>query len=197
MRSSYIKNNYGAVLLSLIIGKKPYICIELGVLDGYSAAHIASGLRFNKESFGIDGKLLCWDLWDDYKYKHGNKAEVQKMLDDKGLTSFVELSKANAFDVHHLIPSYSIDFLHVDVSNDGDVLKNIMKAWNHRIKPSGIIAFEGGNKKRDNIKWMKKYKKPSITKELKSNKIIEEYFNYYILNAFPSMTILQKKGIQL
>jgi len=176
LRSSYIKNNYGAVLLSLIIGKKPYICIELGVLDGYSAAHIASGLRFNKESFGIDGKLLCWDLW---------------------LTSFVELSKANAFDVHHLIPSYSIDFLHVDVSNDGDVLKNIMKAWNHRIKPSGIIAFEGGNKKRDNIKWMKKYKKPSITKELKSNKIIEEYFNYYILNAFPSMTILQKKGIQL
>jgi predicted O-methyltransferase YrrM len=194
LRSSYIKNNYGAVLISLIIGKKPEMCIELGVLDGYSTAHIATGLRFNKESFNIDGKLWCWDLWDIYKYNHGNQDEVQEMIDKKGLTSFVKLSQANAFDVCHFIALNSVDFLHVDISNDGDILRTIIKAWHHRIKPYGLIVFEGGNKKRDNIKWMKKYNRSSIREELKSNEIIKERFHYYTFDAFPSMTIIQKKG---
>jgi len=194
MRSSYKENNYGDVLLSLIIGKKPEMCVEVGVLDGYSTLHIARGLKFNKEVSGVEGKLWSWDLWDEYEYKHGNEDEVQKLIDDEGLTDFVNLSSGDAFDVSHIIASRTVDFLHVDISNNGNILKKVMNFWSHRLRECGIIAFEGGSEERDNIEWMVKYHKPKIREELKNNKIIKEDFGYYIMSAFPSMTIFQKKG---
>ena len=143
MRSSYEENNYGSVLESLIVGLKPMDCVEVGVLDGYSALHIARGLKFNKEAFGIDGKLWCWDLWDDYVYNHGNQYEVQKLIDDNELSGFVKLNNGEAFETAHLIQYESVDFLHMDISNDGATLKKVMQFWSHRIKPCGMIAFEG------------------------------------------------------
>ena len=194
MRSSYKENNYGNILLSLIIGKKPKMCVELGVLDGYSTLHIARGLKFNKEVSGIDGKLWCWDLWDEYVYNHGNEDEVQKLIDGEELTDFVTLSSGDAFEIPHLVTYKTVDFLHVDISNDGITLKKVMNFWSHRLRECGIIAFEGGSEERDNIGWMNKYDKPKIREELKRNKIIEKDFKYYIMPAFPSMTIFQKKG---
>jgi len=194
LRSSYKENNYGSVLASLIIGKKPELCIEIGVLDGYSTLHIADALRFNKEAFNIEGRLWCWDLWDEYEYKHGNKREVQKRIDDRKLGRFVRLSTGDAFEVAHLVQHTSVDFLHVDISNDGRTLKKVMDFWSHRMKPFGMIAFEGGSEERDNIDWMLKYDRTSIRKELKRNQTIETDFNYYTMVPFPSMTIFLKKG---
>lgn len=197
MRSSYKENNYGSVLLSLIIGKAPEVCVELGVLDGYSTMHIAKGLKFNYDLFGIDGKLFCWDLWDMYEYNHGDKNEVQKRLDKEKLTPFVYLKTGDAFETPMLFPEKSVTFLHVDISNTGSVLKKIMDYWNKRMKNYGMIVFEGGSKERDNIEWMIKYKKPSIYDELRNNEIIKNEYKFITLNAFPSMTILQKKGMFL
>jgi predicted O-methyltransferase YrrM len=194
MRSSYEENNYGSVLESLIVGLKPVDCVEIGVLDGYSALHIARGLKFNKEAFGVDGKLWCWDLWDDYVYNHGNQYEVQKLMDDNELSGFVKLNNGEAFETAHLIQYESVDFLHMDISNDGATLKKVMQFWSHRIKPCGMIAFEGGSEERDKIKWMINYNKIPIRDELKNNKIIENDFKYFTMTPFPSMTIFQKKG---
>lgn len=195
MRSSYKENNYGAVLTALIIGKRPEMCIEVGVLDGYSTIHIASALRFNQEAFGVDGRLYCWDLFDAYEYKHGNKEDVQRRLDEHKVTPIVHLSQGDAFEVSRLVQESSVDFLHVDISNDGRTLKKVMDFWSHRMKPYGMIVFEGGSEERDQIEWMVKYDKEPIRAELISNKTIKESYNFYILEAFPSMTILQKRGI--
>ena len=98
LRSSYKKNNYGSVLASLVIGKRPEMCVELGVLDGYSTIYIANALKFNEQAFGIDSRFYCWDLWDQYEYKHGNQEEVQKRLDDNGVAPFVQLSLGDGFE---------------------------------------------------------------------------------------------------
>jgi predicted O-methyltransferase YrrM len=194
MRSSYRENNYGAVLSGLVIGKRPELCVELGVLDGYSTIHIATALKFNKEAFGIDGRLYCWDLWDTYEYKHGTQKDVQERLDHCKLAPIVKLMQGDAFEASQFIQESSIDFLHVDVSNDGVILKKVMDFWSHRMKPFGMIAFEGGSEERDNIEWMVEYNKRKIIKELESNEVIKENFHYFVMTAFPSMTILQKKG---
>lgn len=195
MRSSYKDKNYGAVLSSLVIGKRPENCVELGVLDGYSTIHIASALRFNQRAFGIDGRLYCWDLFDDYEYKHGNKEDVQKLLNVHQVTPIVTLTKGDAFKVAEQIQDNLIDFLHVDISNDGEILKKVMTIWNPKMKPFGIIAFEGGSEERDNVEWMIKYNKMPIRFVLKHNETIKSDFNVFVMKPFPSMTILQKKGL--
>lgn len=91
MRSSYKDKNYGAVLSSLVIGKRPELCVEFGVLDGYSTIHIASAIKFNRDSFGIDGQLWCWDLWDSYEYNRGSQEEVQERIDSYGLAPFCQI----------------------------------------------------------------------------------------------------------
>ena len=194
MRSSYKENNYGDILKALIIGKRPETCMELGVLDGFSTIHIALGLQFNRTAFGIDGRLYCWDLWNHYEYNHGDMNEVQKRLDEHAVTPFVQLMDGDGFEAAHFVQPSSVDFLHVDVSNDGSTLKKVMDFWSHRMKPYGMIAFEGGSVERDRVEWMVKYNKPSILEELKTNKTIQEEFNYTIFTKFPSLTILQKKG---
>ena len=195
MRSSYKKNNYGSVLSSLIIGKRPEVCVELGVLDGYSTVHIASALKFNDKAFGVNGFLYCWDLWDTYEYKHGNKKKVEKLISEYKVTPIVQLSQGDGLEAAQMFPQGSVDFLHVDISNTGSTLKKVMDFWSHRMKPFGMIAFEGGSIERDNVEWMTKYDKPSIKDELESNQIIKKDFNYFVMSPFPSMTILQKKGI--
>lgn len=194
MRSSYKDKNYGAVLSSLVIGKRPELCVEFGVLDGYSTIHIASAIKFNRDSFGIDGQLWCWDLWDSYEYNRGSQEEVQERIDSYGLAPFVKLSKGDAFEVSGIFPYNSIDFLHFDISNDGDILKKMIQIWGPKMKPYGMIAFEGGSEERDNIEWMIEYNKKPIREELKNNKTIKDDFHYFVMTAFPSMTILQKKG---
>jgi len=194
MRSSYKENNYGNVLTALVIGKKPEMCVELGVLDGYSSIHIGLALQFNNRVFGIDGRLYCWDLFDKYPYKHGFQEEVEKRINEQGLTPIVKLAQGDAFEVHKLIQAGSVDFMHVDISNDGKTLRHIMEFWSHKMKPWGMIAFEGGSKERDNVEWMIKYNKESIFEELKNNITINQDFNYYNFTKFPSLTILQKKG---
>jgi hypothetical protein len=195
MRSSYKENNYGDVLSALVIGKRPEVCIELGVLDGYSTVHIGLALQFNRTAFGVDGFLECWDLWNQYEYKHGNKEEVQKTLDEYALTPYIKLFSGDAFEAAELYQDGAIDFLHVDISNDGETLKKVMEIWSHKMKPYGMIVFEGGSKERDQVEWMTKYNKPPIFEEIRNNELIREEFNYIIFTKFPSMTIFQRKGI--
>ncbi|GAG58732.1 unnamed protein product, partial [marine sediment metagenome] len=91
VRSSYRKNNYGAVFRALIITHKPFCIVECGVLDGYSTFHIASALRFNY-SRGYNSNFIAYDLWDKYDYNHGNFKSVVKELKDCGLlNNFVNI----------------------------------------------------------------------------------------------------------
>jgi len=188
VRTSYRENEFGEIFYKIVKSYKPQTIVELGILDGYSTLHLAQGLHFNNS-----GHLYGYDLWDDYEYKHGNMDEVYEMLRDNGVSSYVTLFKGDAFDVHDEWADDTIDFLHVDISNDGRVIREIMELWHPKV--SGIIAFEGGSEERDRVDWMLKYDKEPIADELRTNEIINDNYVYYTYKAFPSMTIMFRRVI--
>ena len=199
MRSSYIENNYGELIKQYIIAWQPASFVELGVLDGYSTLNISLGIKELAKLRGYLGKLDAYDLFEDYQFKHGNKEEVEKLLNDNGVSEFVNLVKGNAYEAYKNYPDMVLDkvrgieFLHIDISNTGKVIHDIMEVWHPKIGQRGLVFIEGGSEERDEIEWMKKYDMPSIKKEIESNPLINKYYNYGTYFKFPSLTILLRK----
>lgn len=194
MRSSYNKNNYGAVLQAAVRFLAPALVVELGVLDGYSTYHLANGLKNLSTNNGWGGELHAYDLFDDYEFKHGDQRQVAAMLRAKGVAEYVKLKKANAFQVHNRYEKESVDLLHIDISNDGEKLLKLFKQWHPKLrKVSGYILAEGGSKSRDVVVWMQKYNKPKIALALNDPFVVDNFKAPLVLERFPSMTILQKR----
>jgi len=193
MRSSYIEMNYGMVFRALILAHKPSTVVECGVLDGYSTSNIAQALRHNRIARGIRSSFVAYDLWEGYEYKHGRFKEVATFLREAGfLNHYVSLHYGDAFDVVKNWQDLAVDFLHMDISNDGDILRRTLQYWGPKISQGGIIAFEGGSTKRDNIEWMKKYNKKPIVPVLEQLLGSEEWV-FQIFTEYPSLTLLFKK----
>lgn len=203
MRSSYIENDYGLLIENYIKAFAPYQCVELGVLDGYSTYHIARGIKWMERYRGSKPQFDAYDLFDDYQYKHGQMEEVKSMLDEKGLSSYVNLQKGDAYKVHENYPDITFDsegdpgrgieFMHIDISNTGKVIHDIMELWHPKLGGRAVVLIEGGSDERDNIEWMKKYSMPSIKDEITNSPLISKYYQYGTYFSFPSMTMLFKK----
>lgn len=187
MRSSYIAHNYGDVIVKHVLENKPSLCVELGILDGYSTIHIARGLMLNCE-----GILDAYDLFEDYAYKHSSLDYVRKVVEDNGVDDYVNLYKGDAYKVHEKYRDGTIELLHIDISNTGKILRDLIELWDPKMRQGGIILFEGGSEERDNVEWMKKYDMPPIKKELETNHIIQNNYYYKTYQQFPSMTVLVK-----
>jgi predicted O-methyltransferase YrrM len=188
LRSSYKENNYGDIFRALILTQKPRLVVECGVLDGYSTMNIANALRFNVLERGISSKFFAFDLWDEYQYKHGDIENVVNMLISHGLGSYVLLGNGDAFEVSNNVLDGAVDFLHMDISNDGDILLKTLDCWGDKISPNGVIAFEGGSEERDNG-WIRKYNKRPIRPVLFDLK----GWNFQIFDPYPSLTLLWRK----
>lgn len=193
MRSSYIKNNFGEVIREYILGWRPVSLVELGVLDGYSTMWIAEGLKIAGPLYGINSKLDAYDLFDDYQYKHGNKEEVQQMLNEKGLAEYVNLLQGDAYKVWDRYADKSIEFLHIDISNTGEVVRKIIELWHPKIHDKGLVLIEGGSSERDQVDWMIEHNMPSIKKEIETNDTINAYYIYGTYFRFPSLTVMVRK----
>jgi hypothetical protein len=192
MRSSYIKNDFGSVFRALILSHKPKLAVECGVLDGYSTFHIAHAIRFNRITRGIKCPFFAYDLWEEYDYKHGDFVEVENMLEEQGLSDYCNLTEGNAYKVYEIFEDNSIDFLHVDISNNGETFLDMLSLWGRKISNDGIVVFEGGSEERDEVEWMKKYMFTPIRNVL-DDPILYENWYYQVLHPFPSMTLLWKK----
>lgn len=192
MFSSYDVNNYGLVFMSLILAKEPLFVVECGVLDGYSTLNIASALKFNYKSKGITSTFFSYDLFDDYEYRHGNYKDVSNMLNSNDLMFHYNLVKCDAFEASKNHKDDTIDFLHFDISNDGDILLKMLDVWGKKIRTDGIIAFEGGSIERDQG-WIKKYNKKPIRPELLNNPEVYNNWSIQIFEEYPSLTLMWRK----
>lgn len=188
MRSSYIANKYADKFAAIIDGFQPKVCVELGVLDGYSTVAIGLQLQKNKQ-----GNLHAVDLFDAYPHKHGEQYQVQQLLADYGLESIITLQKWDAWTIADTYQPNTVDFLHVDLSNTGETVRRIMEQWDPLMVQGGVIIFEGGTVERDQIEWMIKYNGQSIKKELETNPIITEKYIFATYLEFPGLTMLLKK----
>lgn len=199
IRSSYIENNYGELIKQYVIAWQPSSFVELGVLDGYSTFHIAQGIKELQSLRGFYGKLDAYDLFEDYQFKHGKKEEVQKLLNDNNVSNYVNLQQGDAYQVYKNYPDMVLDavrgieFLHVDISNTGDVIKEIIDLWHPKIGQRGLMLIEGGTRERDEVEWMLKYGKKPIKPEIDSNKLINKYYMYGTYMAYPGLTVLLRK----
>jgi len=187
MRTSYEQNNYGEVLFNTVQTFLPLCAVELGVLDGYSTFHIARGLK------GSPGHLDAYDLFDEYAYKHGNQAEVQKYLQSCKVEDYVTLKQGDAFEVHDNYQNGSVGFLHIDISNTGEIMNRLIDLWHPKIDVGGLICIEGGTVERDNVEWMREYHKGAIKTEIESNMIIKSSYVYATYLPFPGLTVCLRK----
>jgi len=188
IRSSYLHNNFGQVFLQTILAFPPYSIVEVGVLDGYSLLHMAIAI----EKLGSNVVIDAYDLWEDYEYNHGNMDDVKKLLSLRNVSHLVNLHKENAYKVHKKYENNMVDFLHFDISNDGDVFDFVMEKWTPKMRHCGLIFFEGGSEERDNVDWMVKYNKKPIRPAINSNKIANENYIYGTFSKFPSLTVMKK-----
>jgi predicted O-methyltransferase YrrM len=193
MRSSYIENNYGEVLRAYVINWRPTTLVELGILDGYSTIAIAEAVKEMNLLYGMTSKLQAYDLFEDYEFKHSSKEEVEKLIAEKGLSDCVNVLKGDAYKVHTDFSDDSVQFLHVDISNTGETLRTILENWAPKLIQRGLVLFEGGSDERDHNEWMTKYNKPSIKKEMETNKFINDNYIYGTYYPYPSLTVFLKR----
>lgn len=178
IESSYKENNLGRTLYDIVLKYKPKKIIEFGVFNGYSVIAMAMALDEFKT-----GKIIAYDLFEDYQYKHSTLESIQKNIDFYGLSQYVELKKK---DFNEWLKSpEDFDLLHIDISNTGEIIKRLFEAVRSKVGNGSIVIFEGGSKERDNVEWMNKYSK---------KKICDTKVPYKVINQkFPSLSMLIKE----
>jgi predicted O-methyltransferase YrrM len=177
IESSYRKNDLGKTLYDQVIEHRPKIIVEFGCLYGYSTVAMAMALRDLGE-----GKIISYDLWESYPFKHSTRDETVKNISKYELQDWVEFKQMSYYE--WLENPTQFDLLHLDISNDGDTILITKKALHNRLNNGSKILFEGGSVERDEIEWMKEYNKVPFNS-------IKERAGYTVIdNRFPSISML-------
>lgn len=179
--SSYEKNNYGDFFYSLMRLYQPEKVVELGTKAGFSAYHIARGLKANGK-----GSLDCYDLWENYQFNSVPQSTAQENL--KEFKDLISFKLANVIGVER--EYQTVDILHVDLSNEGGILEKIVPYWIGKIRQ--VIVIEGGSAERDRVQWMIKLRKIPIRKWLQDFSSQHGDIEYFTIEPFPSVTIIRK-----
>ncbi len=172
IQSSYSQNNFESVFKNICLNVKPISVLEIGILDGYS---LNSFVKHTSQ----ETKIVAIDLFEEYEFKNSNYKLIKETFSKY---KNVEISYGNFYEYHKKCNIF--DIIHIDISNDGDVYRFSIE--NYLPKANKLLILEGGSLERDNVDWMKRYKKPKINKFL--NEIKYEY-RFEVIDLFPSLTI--------
>ena len=178
MKSSYNSNiTFGDLIATITFISNPKKIVEFGILEGYSLKKFID--NSNNECL-----IEAYDLFNDFNGNHSSLNIIEKF----GQYKNVKIEKANFYEKLLDFNDYSIDILHIDIANNGDVYDFIFKNGISKIVKGGYIILEGGSEERDNIDWMIKFNKPKI------KPILEKYstkYNIFTIQSFPSLTIIK------
>jgi len=180
MKSSYLNNdiNYGDFFKQLCFVKNPSYIVEFGILDGFS-------LKSMQVSTSKNCRIDVFDIFDEFVGNKANLIDIQNKFKDD---SRIHINKENFYSSTERFQDNSIDILHVDIANTGDIYDTLVKLTK-KLKDDGILILEGGSKERDEIEWMKKYDKKSLHEMIQR---LDMYENI-TLGTMPSITFLRKK----
>ena len=168
--------NYSAVLKTICFGVRPKTVTEIGIGTGFS-------LQCFIDSCPKETLIKAYDLFEDFEGNHPLFEETQEKFPN------VSIENGNFFELYNSIPDNSLDILHVDVANDGEVYQAVLDHYIKKMSNKGVIIMEGGSETRDQIGWMKKYKKTPIAPVLEKNR------NVYGIETFgedPSITLIKR-----
>lgn len=179
IESSYRLNNLGESLYRAVLEYNPARVIEFGALYGYSTVHIAKALK----QIGC-GRIMVYDLWEKYSYKHTSIDITRRNLARFGVSDIVTLEQKNFFE--WLEEPEDFDLLHLDISNDGEIIELAYDKLKRFIDRGAVIIFEGGTQERDSVEWMIKFNKRPICP-------LRDRINYTIIDRrWPGMSMIKK-----
>lgn len=181
IRSSYKTQelNYGDILKTLgFTCSSKNTAIEFGILDAFSTNILAQYFH----------KVDAYDIFDDFKGNHAKSISQLKVSDN------VEIQYGDFFDMK-LLEKYkdnSIDLIHIDIANTGEVLAFALEHWGSKLTRDGVLILEGGSDQRDQVEWMLKYQKTPIRPQILS--IDTSKWEYTTLGKIPSITIIRRRN---
>ena len=178
--STFKDHGYGHFFYALARTIKPRTCVELGVLQGFSLLSVAAALRDNGA-----GCIHGIDLFEDYPHRHAHFADVGNHVKACGLDPWSEIARGDAFHAHERYPD--LDYLHVDLSNDGDTFRFVFKHWAGKVRQA--LVLEGGSAERDRVGWMLKYRKPPILPAIDEIRRDHPEWSIAVLAPYPSLTV--------
>jgi len=149
VQSSYKANDLGRFLYNTVILTKPQKIIEFGTLNGYSAICMAQGLR----DLGRGGQIICYDLWEKYPFKNSTKENCLSNIKKYGLEDYITLIEQDFYNWKF----EAFDLMHFDISNHGKKIKDLYQNLRLDNMCTGIVLFEGGSRKRDQVPWMQDF----------------------------------------
>ncbi len=187
MRSSYISRGYGHLLKALTLVSGPGVCVEVGLLDGYSMLIIGEAIRRSGQ-----GHLYAYDLFEDYPYTHATYDAIADRITRFNLDKVVTLRRNDAIAAAADFDDLTLAMVHIDISNTGEIVRQAIEAWDSKLKPGGLLLFEGGSPLRDEVGWMKTFNRKAIFPELCSNSLLRENYTTTVLHPFPSMVLCSK-----
>jgi len=176
IRSSYKEYHYNKIFQSICFTINPSKIVEFGILEGYSLDCFVN--------YTQDCQIDANDLFDEFPY---NAADYGFVTNKYRENSNVSIYKRDFYKSVDLYEDNSIDILHIDIANNGDVFDFAIR--NYLPKVRGVMIMEGGSEERDNIEWMIKYDKPRI------GPVLKKYSNdvrITVLEDFPSITLIRK-----
>lgn len=180
LQSSYVARGYGSFFYALIRVLKPVRAVEIGIFRGFSLLCAGAALRDNGA-----GRIAGYDLFDAYPYRHADREQVARQTRAAGLDDWVAIHAGEANDVHHQWDA--VDYLHVDISNNGDTYRRVFDQWSHKVRQ--VILLEGGSGERDNVDWMRRYEPPPIATAVADLERSYPGWSFTVLQPFPSLTI--------
>lgn len=186
LKSSYNTANlsYQHMFTTMVATVRPKLIVEFGILNGYSLKAFADAV--DKERCKID----AYDIFEKFEGNGAKKDVITDMFKD------YDNIKIDELDFYHGYKKYddgSIDILHIDIANTGDVYKFCIEKYLDKISSNGIIVLEGGSAERDEVSWMQKYNKTLIVPYLNKLKRERNDLIIHVLDVFPSMTIVSRK----
>ena len=178
--SAYKDHGYGYFFYALARVLKPVTCVELGVLEGFSLLCVAAALRDNGR-----GTIQGFDLFEDYPFRHERLASTAERIRTLGLQQQARIRQGDALGIEREFAS--VDYLHVDLSNDGDTYRQIFARWSGKVKQ--LMLLEGGSAERDRVAWMARYRKSAIVPALEELRGTHPEWTFAVLAPFPSLTV--------
>jgi len=178
MQSSYstVELDYAAVLKSVCFSVNPLSIVEIGIGNGFS-------LDCFLDACPSEAVIKAYDIFDKF---NGNHASFEK-ISNKFPT--ISLAEGDFFNLHLSLPDNSVDLLHIDIANNGNVYEFAFDNYIGKLTPKGIMILEGGSPERDGHDWMKRYEKPPINPLLKQN---ENNFKILTFGTIPSITLIKR-----
>ena len=181
MNSSYNnKVDFGDIISTITFMNNPQKIVECGILEGYS---LSKFIKSSSSNTSID----AYDIFDKFNGNHAIKDKIMKQFSPY---KNVNIAEGDFYEVLKKYPDRSIDILHIDIANNGNVYEYMFQNYVNKVTDDGIILMEGGSENRDNIEWMLKYNKPKIQPILKK---WSKIYDIKTIGNIPSITLIKKK----